>query len=98
MSAPKAVVLRTAGTNCDAEAVHALRRAGADVDLVHLGTFLAAPEKLRAYRIVLFPGGFTYGDDIASGVVYAVEMRRGVTPALPSSGRPCWVRPRNAKR
>jgi phosphoribosylformylglycinamidine synthase I len=78
----KALVLRTAGTNCDAEAVHALKRAGAEVDLVHLGRFLEAPEKLRTYRIVMFPGGFSYGDDIASGVVYAVEMRKRVTPEL----------------
>lgn len=82
MTAPKALVLRSAGTNCEREACHALRRAGADVDLVHLGQFLETPEKLRAYRIVVFPGGFSYGDDIASGVVYAVEMRNRVTPAL----------------
>jgi phosphoribosylformylglycinamidine synthase subunit PurQ / glutaminase len=78
----KAVVLRSAGTNCEAEACHALRRAGAEVDLVHLGRFLEAPERLREYRIVLFPGGFSYGDDIASGVVWAVEMRKRVTPEL----------------
>jgi phosphoribosylformylglycinamidine synthase subunit PurQ / glutaminase len=79
---PRAVVLRSAGTNCEREAVHALRRAGAEVDLVHLGRFLESPERLRDYRIVLFPGGFSYGDDIASGVVFAVEMRRRVTPEL----------------
>lgn len=82
MSAVRALVLRTAGTNCDAEAVHALRRAGAEVDLVHLGRFLERPDDLAAYRIVMFPGGFTYGDDIASGVVFATEMRNRVTPRL----------------
>jgi phosphoribosylformylglycinamidine synthase len=82
MSAAKALVLRSAGTNCDGETCHALRRAGAEVDLVHLGRFLESPERLRDYRIVVFPGGFSYGDDIASGVVYAVEMRRRVTPEL----------------
>ncbi len=84
MTAPRAVVLRTAGTNCDGETVHALRRAGAQVDLVHLGEFLEAPSRLRAYRLVVFPGGFTYGDDIASGVVFGVEMRRRVLPELRS--------------
>jgi phosphoribosylformylglycinamidine synthase len=82
MTAPKALVLRTAGTNCEAESAHALHRAGADVDVVHLGRFLESPEKLRPYRIVVFPGGFSYGDDIASGVVYGVEMRNRVTPEL----------------
>ncbi len=78
----RAAVLRTAGTNCDAETVHALQRAGADVDLVHLHAMMRAPERLADYRVVVFPGGFTYGDDIASGVVFAVEMRERVLPEL----------------
>lgn len=82
MTAPKALVLRSAGTNCETETSHALTRAGASVDIVHLGRFLESPEKLRAYRIVVFPGGFSYGDDIASGVVFGVEMRKRVTPEL----------------
>ena len=82
MSAPKALVLRSAGTNCERETAHALTRAGAQVDVVHLGQFLGSPEKLRAYRIVVFPGGFSYGDDIASGVVFGTEMRSRVTPEL----------------
>lgn len=82
MSAVRAVVLRTAGTNCDGEAMHALRKAGATADLVHLRDVVERPERLREFSIVVFPGGFTYGDDIASGVVFAVEMRRGVLPEL----------------
>lgn len=78
----RSVVLRTAGTNCDQETVHALERAGAAVDLVHLGQFLETPERLRDYRLVVFPGGFTYGDDIASGVVFATEMRQRVVPQV----------------
>ncbi len=82
MSAVRAAVLRTAGTNCDAEAVHALRRAGAEPHLVHLHALMRAPQRLDGFGIVVFPGGFTYGDDIASGVVFAVEMRERVLPAL----------------
>ncbi len=82
MSAVKSVVVRTAGTNCDAETVHALTRAGAAVDLVHLNVFLEQPAKLRAYGLVVLPGGFTYGDDIAAGVVFATEMRRRVVPEI----------------
>ena len=78
----RSVVLRTAGTNCDQETVHALKRAGAAVDLVHLGQFLEQPERLLDYRLVVFPGGFTYGDDIASGVVFATEMRRTIVPQV----------------
>ncbi len=84
MSAVRAAVLRTAGTNCDSETVHALERAGASVDLVHLHAVIEEPERLRAFGIVVFPGGFTYGDDIAAGTVFAVEMRRAVLPELRS--------------
>ncbi|MCE9634137.1 MAG: phosphoribosylformylglycinamidine synthase I [Planctomycetes bacterium] len=82
MSTVRALVLRSAGTNCDAEAVHALRKAGAAPDLVHLHELIESPQRLQPYGIVVFPGGFSYGDDIASGAVYAVEMRRGLLPAL----------------
>jgi phosphoribosylformylglycinamidine synthase len=82
VTAPKALVLRSAGTNCEVESAHALQRAGAAPEIVHLGRFLESPEKLRPYRIVVFPGGFSYGDDIASGVVFGVEMRTRVTPEL----------------
>jgi phosphoribosylformylglycinamidine synthase len=82
VSAVKAVVLRSAGTNCDQESVHALRRAGAGVDLVHVREFVERPDSLLRYGIVCLPGGFSFGDDIASGVVYAVLLREKVTPAL----------------
>ncbi|MCG3135398.1 MAG: Phosphoribosylformylglycinamidine synthase subunit PurQ [Planctomycetes bacterium] len=85
MSAVRAVVLRTAGTNCDAEAMHALRRAGAQPELVHLRRLVEKPEEARGYRIFCFPGGFSYGDDIASGVVFAVEMRARLLPAIRAS-------------
>ncbi len=82
MSAVKSAVIRTAGTNCDSETVHALQRAGAEVDLVHLHVLMTQPERLDAYGIVVFPGGFTYGDDIASGAVFAAEMKSRVLPAI----------------
>jgi phosphoribosylformylglycinamidine synthase len=78
----KSAVLRTAGTNCDAESVHALRRAGSEVDVVHLAKLIEDPARLAGYQLVVFPGGFTYGDDIAAGTVFAVEMRARVLPAL----------------
>ena len=87
MKAPKALVLRSAGTNCEVETKHALTRAGADVDIVHVGRFLESPQSLHPYRIVVFPGGFSYGDDIASGVVFGVEMRKRVTPELRRRGK-----------
>jgi phosphoribosylformylglycinamidine synthase len=75
MSNPRAIVIRTAGTNCDAELVRAFTLAGAHVDLVHVDTLADDPARLDAYALIGFPGGFAHGDDIAAGRVLAVKVR-----------------------
>lgn len=72
----QALVLRTAGTNCDAEMCRAFELAGASVELVHLDRLCAKPERLDAFDLIGFPGGFSYGDDIASGRIFAANVRR----------------------
>lgn len=79
---PRAIVLRTAGTNCDAEMVRAFELAGASVELVHLDALCAEPDRLDAFDLVGFPGGFSYGDDIASGRIFAMRVREKLYPAL----------------
>ena len=37
---PKALILRTAGTNCDYETKYALEKAGAEVDLIHINPLI----------------------------------------------------------
>jgi phosphoribosylformylglycinamidine synthase len=71
----RALVLRTAGTNCDRETCEALARAGAEVDLVHVRRLMAEPARLERSELVVFPGGFSYGDDIAAGRVLGYEVR-----------------------
>ena len=71
----KALVLRTAGTNCDEETVYALRYADAEADLLHINILRANPTKLNDYQILCIPGGFSYGDDISAGKVLALEIR-----------------------
>ncbi len=75
MSAPRVTVLRTAGTNCDAELVRAFEMAGGSPSLLHLEEVVAKPALLREADVLAFPGGFTYGDDVASGAVFAVKLR-----------------------
>lgn len=71
---PKTLILRTAGTNCDAETAHAFERAGATVDTVHLNRVLENPATLDAYQMLAFVGGFSYGDDIAAGRILANQI------------------------
>ncbi len=71
----KALVIRTAGTNCDQETIHALRINGVDSDLVHINRLLKGQIRLHPYQILVFPGGFSYGDDISAGKVLANELK-----------------------
>ncbi len=79
---PTAIVLRTAGTNCDLETLRALRLAGARTSHLHVDQLVARPQLLDEADILAFPGGFSYGDDIASGRVLAARLRRRLWPAL----------------
>jgi len=76
MSAPKALILRAPGINCERETFHAFELAGARCEYVHIKRLLTEPELLSKFSILSVPGGFAYGDDIASGVVLAHEMRQ----------------------
>lgn len=71
----KVIVLRTAGTNCDRETAFAFECAGASADLVHVNELGDKRKTLESYQILAIPGGFTYGDDIASGKILANELK-----------------------
>lgn len=72
---PNALVIRAAGTNCDVEVMRGLEMAGATCDLVHLERLAENPTPLEKADIIILPGGFSYGDDIASGRIFAMHLR-----------------------
>jgi phosphoribosylformylglycinamidine synthase subunit PurQ / glutaminase len=78
----KALVIRTAGTNCDVELVRAFQLAGAEAVNLHLDRLIRDPALLDGFDLVGFPGGFSYGDDIASGRIFAMRLRERLYPAL----------------
>lgn len=75
MSKIKVIVLRTAGTNCDRETAFAFEKAGAAVESVHINELTRKEKSLDSYHIMAIPGGFTYGDDLASGKILANELK-----------------------
>jgi phosphoribosylformylglycinamidine synthase I len=78
----KALILRSAGTNCDRETAFAFERVGCPTEYRHVNELLAEPGLLARYRILALPGGFSYGDDIAGGRVLATELKARVLPDL----------------
>ena len=75
MKKVKVIVLRTAGTNCDIETAFAFKLAGAEPELVHINEVTSGRRMLSDFHILAIPGGFTYGDDVASGKILANELR-----------------------
>lgn len=79
---PTALILRAAGTNCEQEMLRGFALAGAVPTLMHIDELLASPAKLEAFQLLGFPGGFSYGDDIASGRIFGMRLREKLYPAL----------------
>ncbi|VVB92223.1 Phosphoribosylformylglycinamidine synthase subunit PurQ [uncultured archaeon] len=68
---PKVLILTGYGINCDIETQHAFKLAGADAERVHLTDLINGTRKLEDFQVLALPGGFSFGDDIASGKVLA---------------------------
>jgi len=79
---PRAIIIRSAGINCDEELAHAFDLAGARADLVHLNVLVREPERLDEFDLIAFPGGFSFGDDVAGGAIFAMHVRERLYPSL----------------
>lgn len=84
MIKPKVLVVKADGINCDEELVFAFNHAGAVADLVHVNTLRSNKKILDRYNILAIPGGFSYGDDVISGKVLAIELASFFADALRS--------------
>ena len=82
MKQTKAIVLRAAGINCDLETEHALNLAGAEVQRLHINRIIETPAVLDDCHILVFPGGFSYGDDVAAGKILANQVVHHLTEAV----------------
>jgi phosphoribosylformylglycinamidine synthase len=79
---PRTLVLRTAGTNCDAETAHAFELAGSKAEFLHLNRLIENPKLLDPFQLLAIPGGFSYGDDIAAGRIFANQLVHHLRDAL----------------
>src|SRR5881394_3058068 len=79
---PRTLILRTAGVNCDAETAHAFELAGSTSESIHVNRLLENPNLLGDFQIIAIPGGFSYGDDIAAGRIFANQIRHHLVDAM----------------
>ena len=71
----KVIVLRAAGINCDLETQNAFELAGAQAERVHINRLIENKNALDGFQILVIPGGFSYGDDVAAGKILANQIK-----------------------
>ena len=68
----KACVLRVGGTNCDLEIESVLTELGLSTDVLHMNQVIK--RGLSEYQMLVFPGGFSYGDYVRAGAIWGKEV------------------------
>jgi phosphoribosylformylglycinamidine synthase subunit PurQ / glutaminase len=69
----KVCVMRVGGTNCDAETARAFHELGVQAEVKHVNE-LVKQNNLLDYSMIVFPGGFSFGDYVRSGVIFARSL------------------------
>jgi len=69
------LVLAGYGLNCDHETAYAFELAGARAVRVHINSLIAGAVDPADFQIMVFIGGFSWGDDHGAGVIQAVRMK-----------------------
>jgi phosphoribosylformylglycinamidine synthase len=79
---PPVIILHAPGTNRDREAALACTAAGGDPHVVLVDDVVKGRTNLSDYAMLLLPGGFSFGDDLGAGKLWAVALREGLSDRL----------------
>ena len=82
MIKPKVLVLKADGINRDEDLAFAFNLSEGDAKIVHINDLRSKKESLKNFQILAIPGGFAYGDDIASGKILATELTSFLTDEI----------------
>ena len=81
-------VIRIEGTNSEEESARCFRRLGCDAELVHLkqllriDTWPGEERTLMDYDVLFFAGGFSAGDYVRAGAIFAARLKAGLGKEL----------------
>ena len=85
---PKALLLKYPGTNCDAETARALQAVGFETQVLPIA--LLESHSLDDVQMVVFSGGFSYGDYVMSGrfakLATLSKLGEGLRPFVDKGG------------
>ena len=76
---PRVIVLTGYGINCDYETEYAFTMPGvrAKAERVHVNELIeskANGKSLKEYDVLAIPGGFSFGDHLAAGRIFAIDL------------------------
>ena len=79
----KFVILSGDGINCERECLLAITEAGGAGEIVHINLFKSfSQNQLEDYCGIIFPGGFSFGDELGSGQILALKFRHQMKEKL----------------
>ncbi len=90
-SQPKVLILHANGTNRDHDVALACRMAGGNPEIVHLNQLRNGERHFEDYQMLVIPGGFSYGDDLGAGRLWALDLRTEFADSIANfvdAGRP----------
>ena len=74
MSQARTAILYAPGTNCHEETAAAIELAGGKAELVLLKDLIGGESRLDDYQAAVVPGGFSYGDHLGAGRIFATML------------------------
>ena len=78
----KVLIITGAGLNCEKETAAAFSVCGATAELVHLNDLFNPKRNLNEFHILALIGGFSFGDHLGSGTVFANKLKFKLTNDL----------------
>lgn len=83
----RACILFIEGTNCEEEGWRAFKRVGFDAEKVHLKQLIGdcSAERKRSlgdYDVLFIPGGWSAGDYVRAGAIFAARLKARLGPEL----------------
>lgn len=90
-SKPKILILHANGTNRDHDVALACQMAGGEPEIVHINQLRNGEKQFEDYQMLVVPGGFSYGDDLGAGRLWALDLRTEFADSIAKfvdAGRP----------
>jgi phosphoribosylformylglycinamidine synthase len=75
MTLTKVLILHAPGTNRDGDMAEAIRLAGGEPEIVPLSRLRNNGKQWADYAMLALPGGFSYGDALGAGRLWALELQ-----------------------